>query len=111
MRAVVIVGVLMALSVLKVHTMPDDYGRPVSRVALGSPVSMPFDSAAAECLREWQEPIPLCARAFQNRSRVKIFDAPLCSACAQAARALAFSSMSADAAAGRRRDIADAGII
>lgn len=111
MRAIVVVGAVAALSLIKVHTMRDDYGRLVARVAIASPMSMPFDSAAAECMREWQEPIPICSRSFTIRSRFKLFDLPATGFFSKAALALAFSGMSPDASTGRQRDIQDAGLI
>ena len=111
MRAIVVVGALVVLSLVKVHTMRDDYGRLVSRVAIASPLSMPFDSAAAECMREWQEPIPTCSRSFVMRDRFKLFDLPATGFFSNAALALAYSGMSPDASAGRQRDIREAGLI
>jgi hypothetical protein len=110
MRAIVVVGALVALSLVKVHTLRDDYGRVVSRVAIASPFSMPIDSGAAECMREWQAAIHTCLRSFIMRDRIKLFDLPASDFFSKAALALAISDMSPEASAARLRDIRISGL-
>lgn len=104
------IAVVAALSVVKIHSFRDSYGKPASQIVLRTPLKPIFDSPNAECLRAWSAGIPTCLAAYE-RSRseaIRLIDIPFCASCANLAESIAGSGLAEDVRAGRIRDIREA---